>query len=64
MRESARGQVTTTVARNEKEYDEKTKRNKKLLKKLDYVYVDLKSSGAFDKSYDILVMKLRIHKMS
>ena len=54
----------TQQLRNETKYDEKTETNKKLLKKFDYVYVDLKSSGAFDKSYDILVMKLRIHKMS
>ena len=40
--------------RNQKEYDEQSKTNPKLLKKLDYVFVDLKS-GSFDKGYDILV---------
>ena len=50
----------TEQLQNQKKYDEKSQTSQKLLKKLDYVFVDLKSSGAFDKSYDVLVMKPRI----
>ena len=44
----------TEQLNNEKEYDQKSMKNSKLLKKNDYVFVDLKS-GSFDKGYDILV---------
>ena len=50
----------TEQLQNQKNYDEKSQTSQKLLKKLDYVFVDLKSSGAFDKGYDVLVMKPRI----
>ena len=40
---------------NEKSYELQSENSEKLLKKNDFVYVDLKSSGAFDKGYDILV---------
>ena len=40
---------------NQQNYKLESEKNKKLLKKNDYVYVDFKSSGAFDKGYDILV---------
>ena len=48
----------TEQLENQKTYDEKSQTSAKLLKKHDYVFVDLKSSGAFDKGYDILVLKL------
>ena len=54
----------TEQLQNQKIYDEKTKTSKKLLQKDDYVFVDLKSSGAFDKGYDVLVSKTEYHKNS
>jgi len=40
---------------SEKDYNLLSQKNEKLLKKDDFCYLDFKSSGVFDKGYDILV---------
>ena len=41
--------------KNELNYEVQSKKDSKLFKKDDYVYINLKSSGAFDKGFDVLV---------
>ena len=48
-------------AKNQASYDSESLKSEKLLKKHDFVFVDLKSS-AFDKGYDILVSELDFPK--
>ena len=59
-REIPKEPTFTEQFQNQKTYEQKSQTSEKLLKKDDYVFVDLKSTGAFDKGYDILVMKFRI----
>ena len=49
----------TEQLQNQKAYEQKSQTDNKLLKKEDYVFVNLKSSGGFDKGYDVLVIKFR-----
>ena len=41
--------------KNQLNYKVQSEKNSKLLQKDDYVYINLKSSGAFDKGFDVLV---------